>query len=82
MTESFNLAALAALPTDHDTNPNEIPIGFQGCISEETRRKVYSMRREAQREAATPKCIKSLEHLRDHIVGLAADIACEMEGAG
>jgi hypothetical protein len=78
--DSFSLTALAALPIDHDPDPPNPTIGFRGRVSDEVREMVYMMRQEAQREAATPRCVKALRHLHDHIVGLAADIACEIEG--
>jgi hypothetical protein len=78
--QAFSLAALAAMPVDHDPSPGEIPsIGFCGRISKHALERVYELREAERRRREIPAGVTALNRIHDHIVGLVQDILVEME---
>jgi hypothetical protein len=79
--QPFSLSELAELPMTHDPDPENPSIGWAGKIKPSVLERVYELREAERRRLETPKCVTTLNHIHDHLVGLAQDIEFELRGS-
>jgi hypothetical protein len=80
--QPFSLSELAGLPMTHDVDPeNPSTACWVGKVKPSTLERVYELREAERRRLETPKCVTALNHIHDHLVGLAQDIEFELRGS-
>jgi hypothetical protein len=80
--QPFSLSELAGLPMTHDPDPENPSTGcWVGKIKPSTLERVYELRLQESRRRDISKSVTALNHIHDHLVGLAQDIEFELQGS-